>query len=554
MNATGLSTVTFGYDELSQRTSMTDGTGASSYSYDRMGRMTQANQPNGVLAYGYDVDSNRTSLTYPGSLQVTYGYSNAGHLTSVSDWGPRQTTYTYTAAGLPHTVSLPNGLLTTYTYDRAHRLTGVTNAIGQTTITSHAYTLDNEGNRTALSEFVSGITAGAADTFGMTYDGLERLTAVTTTNPETFTLDAASNLTARTGPSKTYSIDGAERPTSDGTNVFVWSTADRLVSRGADTFGYDALARLTSSTVAGTSRSYGYNGDGLVQSRTSTGSSVTMLWDSASNPARLAAAGSDLIVYGLGPLYSVNGTTVTTYARDGLKSIRAEMNGSTVTGSWRYLAYGEIAQSNGASMPTSLGYAGQLLDPSGLYNMRARWYDPGSARFLTRDPLALPGATPGLLNPFSYALGNPASMTDPTGTCPMTSFLICPEPIIDPILTGYTKTWTNQSGRIDDVFTPWLLKAKADEGKDEEPEDAEDDQDKAPEHQWIPKGKQQEIDIHEIKRKHKLPKGVDLAWDEYEGNVCAHAKGRNNEVSGECDPIASWGDLVDEFPGRKGPQ
>jgi RHS repeat-associated protein len=306
-------------------------------------------------------------------------------------------------------------MVTTYTYDRAQRLTNLSNVISGTTITSHAYTLDAEGNRTALSEFVFGITTGASDSFGMTYDGLERLTAVTTTNAESFTLDAASNITARTGPSKTFTIDGSNRPTSDGTNTLTWSAADRLTGRGADTFGFDPLDRLTSSAVAGTARTYAYNGDGLLQSRITGGSTVSLLWDPATSPARLLVSGSDKIVYGLGPLYSVNGTTVTTYARDGQKSIRAELNGTSVTSSWRYRAYGEIAQNSGALAPSLLGYAGQLLDPSGLYYMRARWYDAANARWLSRDAFSGSAGEPDSLNAFGYAEANPVTAFDPFG-------------------------------------------------------------------------------------------------------------------------------------------
>ena len=190
---------------------MTDVTGTTTYSYDRMGRLTQAAQPNGTLAYAYDRDSNRTTLTYPGSNAVTYTFSSAGRLSSLQDWGSRTTSYTYTPAGLAATATLPNGLVTTYTYDRAQRLTNLTNVVGSTTITSHAYTLDAEGNRTAQTEFVSGITTGASDTFGYTYDGLNRLTAVTTTNAESFTLDSASNIASRTGPSATFSYDSRNR-------------------------------------------------------------------------------------------------------------------------------------------------------------------------------------------------------------------------------------------------------------------------------------------------------------------------------------------------------
>ncbi len=239
---------------------------------------------------------------------------------------------------------------------------------------------------------------------------------MTTTNPENFTLDAASNITARTGPAATYTIDGENRPTSDGTSTLVWSDADRLTARGSDTFGYDALDRLVSSTVAGTTRSYAYSGDGLLQSRTQ-GSVTSLLWDPATAIARLLQSGGDRIVYGLGPLYitRADGTT-RVLARDGQKSVRAEVDGTgSVTGSWRYRAYGETAQSSGQSTPSILGYAGQLLDPSALYYLRARWYDTASGRFTARDALAAFASAPASLNSFGYAGANPIVMADPSG-------------------------------------------------------------------------------------------------------------------------------------------
>jgi len=240
---------------------------------------------------------------------------------------------------------------------------------------------------------------------------------VTTTTPESFTLDGASNITARTGPAATYTIDGENRPISDGTNTLVWSDADRLTARGSDTFGYDPLDRLVSSTVAGTTRSYAYSGDGLLQSRTQSGNTTSLLWDSSTAIARLLQSGADRIVYGLGPLYiaRADGTT-RALARDGGKSVRAEIDGTgAVTGSWRYRAYGETSQSFGASTPTALGYAGQLLDPSGLYYMRARWYDAASGRFMSRDPLLGAASSPETLNSFGYGGANPVLMLDPSG-------------------------------------------------------------------------------------------------------------------------------------------
>ena len=181
---------------------------------------------------------------------------------------------------------------------------------------------DRSGNADVRARRTSG------DHFALGYDGLNRLTGVTLLNPESFVLDGASNITSRTGPVQTDSYDLSNRLTSDGTQTYTWSDADRLTGRGADIFGYDPLDRLTSSTVAGSARVYAYNGDDLLQSRTGSGA-TTLLWDPNSSPSRLLKQGSDNLVYGLGPLYVVKSDATTlTFARDGSKNVRAEINPS----------------------------------------------------------------------------------------------------------------------------------------------------------------------------------------------------------------------------------
>jgi len=138
---------------------------------------------------------------------------------------------------------------------------------------SQNFALDAEGDRTALDETALIQTTVpptlAVDLFAMNYDGLTRLTALTGTlfgggtSSETFSYDAATNITSRTGPNATYATDGANRVTSDGARAFTWDGADRLIQRGADTFAYDPLGRLSGSTVAGTARTYAYDGAGL---------------------------------------------------------------------------------------------------------------------------------------------------------------------------------------------------------------------------------------------------------------------------------------------------
>lgn len=275
--------------------------------------------------------------------------------------------------------------------------------------------LNVNGNTQARrAVFVPGLT----DHFALTYDGLNRLKSVTGPVAESFAFDGASNITSRTGPSQTDIYDNSNRITSDGTTSYSWSNADRLTNRGADTFGYDPLDRLTSSTVAGTSRTYAYNGDGLLQAVTQ-GSTSNYLWDSRASAAALLQQGSDRVVYGLGPLYVVHadGTTLS-YARDGLGSVRAERTDSSgALRAFRYSAYGLVAQSTGG-VPTTLAFAGELLDGSALVYLRARWYDPTSQRFITRDPYPGVMNEPASLNAFMYVGGNPAMSTDPTGRCP----------------------------------------------------------------------------------------------------------------------------------------
>lgn len=47
---------------------------------------------------------------------------------------------------------------------------------------------------------------------------------------------------------------------------------------------------------------------------------------------------------------------------------------------------------------------------SGPYYLRARYYDPGTAQFLSRDPLVSK-----TMSPYAYVAGNPLNRTDPSG-------------------------------------------------------------------------------------------------------------------------------------------
>ena len=64
---------------------------------------------------------------------------------------------------------------------------------------------------------------------------------------------------------------------------------------------------------------------------------------------------------------------------------------------------------------SAYGYAGEWADPTGLVNLRARYYAPAQGRFLTQDPFPGMLAQPATLQPYLYVVNNPVLLTDPSG-------------------------------------------------------------------------------------------------------------------------------------------
>ena len=61
-------------------------------------------------------------------------------------------------------------------------------------------------------------------------------------------------------------------------------------------------------------------------------------------------------------------------------------------------------------------YRGEQYDSDlGLYYLRARYYNPATGRFLSRDPEAGYANRPPSLHKYLYANGDPVNTIDPTG-------------------------------------------------------------------------------------------------------------------------------------------
>ena|GEM_PF-2397290 len=121
---------------------------------------------------------------------------------------------------------------------------------------------------------------------------------------------------------------------------------------------------------------------------------------------------------GNGNLISQTVASTTSYFLPDVQgSTRALTNasGAIISGqTFDYSAFGDLVSTGTPN--TDYLYTGQQFDTStGLYSLRARYYDPGVGRFNSRDTWAYNFQNPMEFNRYVYAAGNPVRWSDPSG-------------------------------------------------------------------------------------------------------------------------------------------
>lgn len=413
-----LVTLTSSYDEVGNRTGLSDTEGgATQFGFDANGRLTQlVTALNQTVGIDYDPAGRLQEITYPNTVSSVFDYDVRGRLNQLDHrrGGVGFSAFTYTRDAVSNITSVDEGTqLRAFQYDALQRVTA-----GGADGLTESYSYDLLGNRTT-----SHLSAAHS------HDGINRLLE---DDDFTYVFDADGNLTG-----KIEKAGGA-------TTTYVYNARNQLVRAelpggGVAEYQYDVVGRRIGKTVDGQVTYFIYDGENILLETDAAGV-VTARYD-----------------YGPGrdrPLVQSRGAQSFFYHADHRGSVRRITDGSGfVVNAYSYDAYGNI-ESAVEGIPNDFTFTGRERDSeTGLYFYRARYYDPATGRFLTKDPL---GFASGDGNLFRYAGNNPINRVDPSGR-----IVIALGPLLPAIGAGFAAAveFVASVGAVDLVVTAALATA-----------------------------------------------------------------------------------------------
>ncbi|MGA9672318.1 MAG: RHS repeat-associated core domain-containing protein, partial [Terracidiphilus sp.] len=327
------------------------------------------------------------------------------------------------------------GLTSTFTYDELNRITELSTAASGAQIADYKYTLGFTGNRTNATELSN-------RTLAWNFDGIYRLTNETITGDPannggnngnaTYTLDPVGNRTAASSTFSSFSPGFGNYNPNDQLSTESYDNNGNVLTTGGKTFTYDSENHMTSMTQGATVVTMKYDAFGNRVSKTVNGATTTQYLVDDLNPTGYAQVmdeltgpiGSALVTraytYGLQRIsqdqFVSNAWILSYYQYDGGGSVRQLTNSiGQVTDSYEYDAFGNSFTKQGTT-PNNYLYRGEQYDSDlGLYYLRARYYNPATGRFLSRDPEDHAPEYPNTLHKYLYAGGDPVNAIDPTG-------------------------------------------------------------------------------------------------------------------------------------------
>ena len=382
--------VSFTYDAVGNRLSLVDGLGSTTHSYDALNRRSATTDPfDNTVGYGYDANGNRIRLTYPDSKAVTYTYDLLNRMTDVTDWLGNVTSYGYDEAGRLIGTLNANNTTTDYGYDAANRLTDLTNAKSDASIINgYSYTLDAVGNH--LSE-------------ARTEPLLPEI------SPETLndSHDAENRLIKRNTVANSFDENG------------------NLTAKGSNTYAYDVENRLIETNIDGSLSQYQYDGAGNRYARIRNGITTRFVLDTNTTLTNVLTE-TDTTgtiqaynIYGKGLIARIGTDDSTSHYHYDLRGSTIALTDSvqTILQQYAYDPFGRIANAIGTeSNPFGfLGKHGVLDEGDDLNYIRARYYDAGLQRFVSKDSLIGIDSSTQSFNRYASVLNNPIRFVDISG-------------------------------------------------------------------------------------------------------------------------------------------
>ena len=372
--------------------------------YDALNRVTSQTDADGNhIGYAYDTQGNLSVLTYPDGKELEYSYDKNGNVILVTDWENRETRFSYDKNGRLVRTERADGSTESRSYDKAGQLLQIKDtAKDGRLITDLSYSYNENGN----IEQIRDKNAGTA--------GMKSKT-------ETMTYDAVNRLISYNGKAVSYDTDGnmLYGPLNGQMASFTYDCRNRLIRTETDSgevtkYLYDAENnRIGIIKNAGTEQE---SRTGYVVDRTS-GELTQILQSRTEEAAKSADVGITTYLYAGNRLLAEDGEEYLTYHFNNVGSTTAVTDKSgNIKYRYAYSVYGELLKGNyGEVLFLYNGQYGVQSDDSGLYYMRARYYNAAIKRFINQDTVTGSIESSQSLNRYAYVEGNPVSYLDPFG-------------------------------------------------------------------------------------------------------------------------------------------
>ena len=332
--------------------------------------------PGGVLrqsSYSGELNPKTIKLTASGDQQVlalAYQYGQVNEITQRSN----------------------DGQIIDYQYDTSYRLTQAVTTHLDSQIGFESFDYDANADRTRINNQLN-----------WQYNGAGQLVSRGAgDNLITYSYDANGNQSQKQGAG-----------ISDTVNYY-YDINNRLTSitNGSGlnlaSYQYDPFGRRLSKTVAGNSRYYLYNQQGLIAEYNSQGQAQSRYGYRPDN------------IWGTSPVFIETGTLATPdnkqvyyYQNDQLGTpYKIIDNSGFVVWSAKFDSFGQAHLDDNNQIVNNLRFPGQYFDEeSGLHYNWHRYYDPALGRYISSDPIGLAGGA----NRYGYAYQNPVIYMDVDG-------------------------------------------------------------------------------------------------------------------------------------------